>query len=177
MVICQSFSERENSYVAKRYLKRKIFYPISSDLEALGLGIYQANFVNSTHQTSQALVIQDFRCLRKSNFRQSRSLIFPFYPIARVRWCYTRSELITVCNFHSVRWYFPWIENYGYGFGYGSDYVLRLQKASGISLVNLSSSFKHGWSKDGRIQWTETSFPDDVRRMKRMINNEDNDDE
>ena len=113
----------------------------------------------------------------KSNFRQSRSLIFPSYPIARVRWCYTRSELITVCNFHSVRWYFPWIENYGYGFGYGSDYVLRLQKASGISLVNLSSSFKHGWSKDGRIQWTETSFPDDVRRMKRMINNEDNDDE
>ena len=101
MFICQSFSERENSYVAKRYLKRKIFYPISSDLEALGLGIYQANFVNSTHQTSQALVIQDFRCLRKSNFRQSRSLIFPSYPIARVRWCYTRSELITVCNFHS----------------------------------------------------------------------------
>ena len=37
----------------------------------------------------------------KSNFRQSRSLIFPSYPIARVRWCYTRSELITVCNFHS----------------------------------------------------------------------------
>ena len=54
-----------------------------------------------------------------------------------------------------------------------ANYVERLWKSSGIALVNLPSPLQHGWSEDGAIQWTEESFPDDVRRL--LVNSEDND--
>ena len=53
--------------------------------------------------------------------------------------------------------------------------MARLWKSSGIALIDLPSPLQHGWREDGGIQWTEKSFPDDVRSL--LVNSEDNDGE
>ena len=50
--------------------------------------------------------------------------------------------------------------------------MARLWKSSGIALVNIPSPLQQGWSEDPRIQWTEESFPDDVKSL--LANSDDN---
>ena len=123
MIICQPFSERGNSYVGKTCLRRNIFYPISLNLEVLG--IYQEIFeqelksllVTSSHQASKSSV--DDSRLQISEKKQLSSeqvidlSILP--PCQRT----LMLHLIIV------------------------DYVARLWKSSGIALAYLS---KHGTS-------------------------------
>ena len=53
--------------------------------------------------------------------------------------------------------------------------MARLWKPSGTALGNLPSPLKHGWIRDGEIQWTQEAFPDDVRSL--LVSNDHNDDE
>ena len=84
MIICQPFSESENGYVGKRCLKRKIFYPILEIYQTIFKQELKSSFVTSTHQTNQAMMIPDYRSLRKNNCHQSRSLIFPSPPLSEL---------------------------------------------------------------------------------------------
>ena len=70
--------EKEN--FQSNFIELGSAWDISDNLQA---GIEK--FVTTTHQTIQVLMIQNFRSLRKSNCRQSRSLIFLSYPHVRVR--------------------------------------------------------------------------------------------
>ena len=53
--------------------------------------------------------------------------------------------------------------------------MARLWKPSGTALGNLPSPLKHGWIRDGGIQWTQEAFPDDVRSL--LVSSDHNDDE
>lgn len=54
-------------------------------------------------------------------------------------------------------------------------YVAKLWKSCVTALVNLPSPLKHGWIRDGGIQWTQEAFQDDDRSV--LVSSDHNDDE
>ena len=54
-----------------------------------------------------------------------------------------------------------------------ANYVAKLWKSSGTAMVDLPSPCGNGWCDDGKIQWTDQIYPEDI--MSLLMNDSDDD--
>ena len=82
-----------------------------------------------------------FQIFERNNFDQSRSQIFRYYLLART------------LVFHLTR----------------ANYVAKLWKSSGAAMVDLPSPCENGWYDDGKVQWTDEMYHEDITSLFKSL--------